>query len=135
MFKKILLYGFAIYSLLGLVAVPLILKPQLVKLVEQETNAKLSVDKIRFNPFLFKLKLYDVKLSSLDEKPLVGFKSLLVDMELYSLANTTIHVKELLLEEPSLALTYEKDKTVNLLNVLKAKQARASEESNQTSAL
>ena len=118
---KFLLYFLLFYGFVGFIVLPFILKPQVIKIVEQETNAKINIDNISFNPFIFKLQLSGVQLKSLDDKPLVAFKNLRLDVELYSLLYSAIHIKELILEEPKLAVVYNKDKTVNLLNILKEK--------------
>lgn len=123
--QKILLYFLVFYAFVGFIVLPLVLKPQVIEIVEQETNSKININSISFNPFIFKLALSGVELKSLDDKPLVAFKSLQLNVELYSLINSAIHIKELILEEPKLAVVYNKDKTVNLLNILKEKKETA----------
>ncbi|RLA75456.1 MAG: hypothetical protein DRG78_20615, partial [Epsilonproteobacteria bacterium] len=130
--KKILLYSILLYGFFGFIILPFILKPQLIEIIQKETNSKINVESISFNPFLFKLELSDVELKSLDDKSLVSFKSLLLDIELYSLLNSAIHVKNLTLEKPKLNVVYNKDKTINLLNILKESKEVAKVDSNET---
>ena len=130
--KKILLYSLLLYGFFGFIILPFILKPQLIEIIQKETNSKINVESISFNPFLFKLELSDVELKSLDDKSLVSFKSLLLDIELYSLLNSAIHVKNLTLEKPKLNVVYNKDKTINLLNILKEGKEVAKVDSNET---
>ncbi|MEA3371704.1 MAG: DUF748 domain-containing protein [Campylobacterota bacterium] len=130
--QKALLYFLLFYAFVGFIALPFILKPQLIEIIEQETNSKIEIDNISFNPFIFKLKISDVKLSSLDDKPLVSFKSFLVDLELYSLLNSAIHVKKITLEEPKIDLVYNKDKSINLLSILKPKESVSQEQSSSS---
>ncbi|MFK5938481.1 MAG: DUF748 domain-containing protein [Sulfurimonas sp.] len=119
MFKKIVFSALILYTILGIVVLPLVLKPQLIKLVQHETNAKLSIENISFNPFFFKLTLDQTQLSSLDNKPLIGFKSLLVDVDVYSLFVGAIHIKDIVLQRPEVSVVYNKDKTFNLLGIIK----------------
>ena len=119
MFKKIALSALILYAILGIVVLPLILKPQLIEIVQQETNAKLSIEKLSFNPFFFKLSLEKTQLSSLNDKSLVSFKSLLIDVDVYSLFMGALHVKDIVLERPEISVVYKKDKTFNLLDILK----------------
>ena len=119
MFKKIVFSVLILYAILGIVVLPFVLKPQLIKLVQQETNAKLSIENLSFNPFLFKLTLDQTQLSSLDNKPLIGFKSLLVDIDVYSLFIGAVHIRDVVLERPEISVVYNKDKTFNLLGILK----------------
>jgi len=131
---KYLFYFLFFYGFVGFIVLPLILKPQLIKIVEQETHSKLNIDTISFNPFIIKLELSGVSLKSLDDKSLVAFKSLQVDVELYSLINSAIHIKELILKEPKLAVVYNKDKTINLLSIIKEKSGTDEDTANEKTA-
>lgn len=131
MLNKILLYLLVFYGFVGFVILPLVLKPQLVEIIEKETNSQINIDSVSFNPFIFRLELSGVELKSLDNKALAAFKSLQLDIELYSLLNSAIHIKELILEEPKLTVVYNKDKTINLLGILKEKTDTPPEPSDE----
>jgi len=133
--KKIFLYTLLVYGFFGFIILPFVLKPQVVEIVQNETNSKIKIDSISFNPFIFKLKLSGVTLNSLDDKPLVSFKSLLIDVELYSLLRSAIHINELILVQPKIYVIYNNDKTINLLNILKEKEELKSVESSEPLAL
>ncbi|MEN8304680.1 MAG: DUF748 domain-containing protein, partial [Campylobacterota bacterium] len=132
--KKIVLYTFLIYGFFGFIVLPFVLKPQVIEIVQKETNSKIDIQSISFNPFLFKLKLSGVVLSSLDDKPLVSFDSLVVDLELYSLLISAIHINELTLSQPKIHVVYNDDKTINLLSVLKEKEESVAVEPKETTA-
>ena len=133
--KKTVLYTLLVYALFGFIILPLVLKPQVIEIIQNETNSKISIDSISFNPFIFKLKLSDVELSSLDDKPLLSFESLLIDVELYSLLRSAIHIHELTLRQPKIHVVYNDDKTINLLNILKEKEETKTADSNESSAV
>ncbi len=128
--KKVLLSLLLLYSTLGFIALPLLLKQQLIEQVQSLTKSKLTIDGVYFNPFLFKLTISDMKLTSLEGKPLVAFKSLLLDIELYSLLNSALHVKDFIITEPKISLVYNKDQTINLLNILKPQERTKEEKSD-----
>ena len=130
--KKIVLYALLFYGFLGFIVLPFVLKPQVIEIVQNETNSKIAIDDISFNPFLFKLKLSGIELSDLDENPLISFDSLLIDIELYSLLRSAIHINELTLNQPKINVVYNSDKTINLLNILKPKEETVTVESNET---
>ena len=130
--KKILLYSLIAYGFFGFIVLPFVLKPKAIEIVQNKTNSKITIDDISFNPFLFKLKLSGVELSSLDDKPLVSFDSLLVDVELYSLLRSAIHINEITLNQPKIHVVYNKNKTINLLNILKEKEEVKTVESNES---
>ena len=127
MFKKVLFFLLFFYTIVGFVVVPYVLKSEILKVADEQLNAKLSIDKIYFNPYVFKLTMSGVELSSLENKPLAKFNVLDINLELYSLFNKTIHIKDLCLDKPVINLVHQKTKTINLLNILKPIQK------NQTS--
>ena len=131
MLKKILFSLLVLYSIVGFFVLPWVAKTQIVKIVSQETNAKLQIEHISFNPFFFKFQLDNIQLSSVQNKPLVNFKKLFVDLELYSLFTGTIHVKDILLEKPEVFVALSKDKKLNLLGIVKAKPQEVKKEKDE----
>ena len=117
--QKILFYALLIYALFGFVILPFILKSQIVEIVQKQTNAKLSLESVRFNPFIFQLKISGIELTSLDDKHLVSLKSLLLNVEPYSLANSAVHVKKFILEKPEVSLVYYKNKNLNFSDLVR----------------
>ncbi|MFT5660885.1 MAG: hypothetical protein ACI9TV_001529 [Sulfurimonas sp.] len=119
LFKKIILSLIFFYSLVGFVAVPLILKPQIIDIVSKETNAKIEIDSVFFNPFAFYLNISGLKLRSLDDRELLFIKEIFINIEVSSLINSAIHVKNFILEEPRISLALDKDKKINFASILK----------------
>src|SRR5262245_14750194 len=76
---------FAVYLLLGAYALPRYIQKAIPELVEKELKRKASIGEVRFNPLLFKLELRDFELAEADDRPIAGFRYLLVDFELSSL--------------------------------------------------
>ncbi len=135
MFKKIVFYLLGAYALLGFIALPYFLKPQLIQIMEQETNSKVSIDSLSFNPFVFKLVINELELKTLDNKKLLSFGSLLINVEPTSLLNATVHLKEMTLAEPKIFLVYNKDKTFNALSILKEKKEETSPETENSATM
>lgn len=133
MFKKITLYIILFYTLFGFIAVPLILKPQIIDIVSKETNAKLEIDSIFFNPFAFYLNVSGLKLSDKNDKELVYIKEIHVNLEVYSLINSAIHVRKFILEEPRISLVLDKDKKINFTQITKNDTSKIEEDTNATS--
>ena len=121
MFKKVVLSLLVIYGLIGFIAIPLLLKPQIMAIVTKETNSKLTIDSIYLNPFIFRLQLDGVVLKSLDDKHLASFSSLEIDLEPLSLMKSAFHIKNIILSSPKISLIQNKDKIFNLSTILKDK--------------
>ena len=135
MFKKalkIIYYVLAIYTILGFLVFPLVLKTELIDLIQKETNSKITINKIYFNPYTFVLKISDVELKSLDNKPLVSVKLIGVNLEPSSLLYAALHVKTFLLEEPKVSLVYNKDKLINLTSIIKPSKIKTSDDNTTT---
>ena len=77
---------FAVYLLLGYFALPRYLQGAIPELVASKLKRKASVGSVSFNPLLFKLELREFALAEPDGRPIAGFRYLLVDFELSSLA-------------------------------------------------
>lgn len=122
MYKKILLSAIALYTVIGFIIVPMVLKSQLVNIVSEKTNANLSIETIYFNPYAFKLEIIEAKLSDLNNSTLASFGSLQIDLEPHSLIKSALHVKKLALERPKVFLTYNEDRTFNFGKLLKESQ-------------
>ena len=131
MFKKILYSLVPLYAILGFVLLPIILKPQITSAANEALNAKLSVESIYINPFIFKVELSGVELKDLQDNHLVSFKSLEVDVELYSLFVSALHVKSITLQKPKVSLVYNQDKSINLANILKPSKETKKEDKKE----
>ena len=117
--QKITFYIVVIYGFLGFLVLPYILKSQIIKIVQNETNSKITIKDLYFNPFVFTMGVYGIELKTLDAKPLVSLKSLNVDFELYSLFNSALHIKDFTIQEPKIYLVYNKDKSINFTKIIK----------------
>ncbi len=135
MFKKIIFYLLAIYTLLGFIALPYFLKPQLIQIIEQETNSRISIDSLSFNPFVFKLVINELEIKTLDDEKLLSFDALLINVEPTSLLNATVHLKEMTLSEPKIFLVYKEDKTFNALSILKEKKEEVAPKEESSTAM
>lgn len=120
--KIILIFLCATYAVLGFFATPLVLKSQLKSIVEEELNADISIEEIFFNPFSFRLVIDKLELRDLEQKHLMSFNSLDINIEPSSLYKPALHIKSLLLQRPKISLIYEKDKTINIASMVKGKE-------------
>ena len=121
MFKKVgytLLTLLFSYTILGFFALPFLLKSQTIQYVKNTLNKELTIEKITFNPFVFQLHIHNVTLN--DEKnKLIAFESLFLDFDLdRTLANQYLHFKTLNLTKPYVNIEVNKNKEVNLLNLI-----------------
>jgi uncharacterized protein involved in outer membrane biogenesis len=114
--------------IIGFIVLPLVLKPKIIEIISNETNAKIDIEKIYFNPFTFKLEISNLKLSTLEDKELLYFKLFGINFEPSSLINSAIHVKNLILKEPKISILLDKDKNINLTSIIKTPKTKKKEE-------
>ncbi len=133
--KKAILYSILFYAIVGFIVLPLVLKPQVIKIIEQETNAKIEIESIFFNPFAFDLEISGITISSLDNKELLHLKSISLNLELSSLINQAIHVDSLVITQPKISLVLDKNKQINFNSILKETQETQKVENNTTTAI
>ncbi len=119
-----------LYAFVGFVLPPFLLKPQVVKLLDQNLEAKSSIGSLFFNPFTFRLTLSDVALSDKQtHKNIISFAKLSVNLDPTSLIVGKIDIEEFLLQKPYVHLVREHDKQLNLTHLVhtpkKKKQSQA----------
>ena len=134
MLKKIFLFLIIIYAILGFFIIPYFAKPQIIEIVNKEINAKLNIDSIYLNPFVFKIELSGVELSSLEGKELLYLKSIMLNVDPSSLIYSSLHIKDFILNEPRISLVLDKNKQINFTSILKPSTEKK-EENNATTHL
>jgi hypothetical protein len=136
-FIKYLSYAFLAYIFLGFFILPFILKSQIIKNLQQKTNAKVSIESLYFNPLVFQVSIEDFSLKNLQNKELFSFETLRINADPSSLFLGALKLKELALINPKIYLIYNKDKSINLLQILKEDKTAGKQtaESNATISL
>ncbi len=130
--KKFLFFTLLLYTILGFFLLPLLLKPQIIKSVDESLNAHISIENIYFNPFIFKFSLIDVTLLDLEERPLLSFDEFFINIDPSSLFYDALHIKEVSLSSPHIYLNNSKEKGINLLHILKPSDKLQEEKSESS---
>ena len=118
-FIYVFLAFLALYTLGGFFLVPYLVKTKGVELANEKINGKLSIKSVDFNPFIFDAQVHGVELRSLENKPVISFESLNLNLQVLSLFGNTIHIKSVELSKPFINAVYSKEKQLNLLNIVK----------------
>jgi len=80
-----LVIGFLSYTLCGFFLLPYILKTQLIKYVEGTLHQQASLEVASFNPFLLRLGLKNLRITTPEQAPLLKFGELVVDFDTFGL--------------------------------------------------
>lgn len=106
------------YGLFGFVGVPYLIRHYAPQAVSQLIQRPLTLGKVAFNPFLFRLDLHDAALSETDGQPVFALRHLHVDFELIrSVFNRAPTFAELRLEGPTVHLIQDKDGVLNIARI------------------
>ena len=103
-----------VYSLVGFLWVPHLLRTGAQSYVADELGRSLALGKISFNPFTFRLSVRDARLSEKTGDDIAGFAELVVNAELASIWQRAVVLKEVRLDAPDVNLVVGRDGAINL---------------------
>jgi hypothetical protein len=106
------------YTLIGFLFLPWLARNQAPKLAQAQLGVDLSIEKIRFNPYLFRLSVEGLALEDPESGPMLAFRRLVVDFSLSSAWRRAWTFGELTLEQPALRLHRGADGLGNVQRVL-----------------
>lgn len=116
---KIVLSSLVLYALLGFIVLPLIIKSQVEKNLNDLLIPTASLENVEFNPFTMQVKLHGFIIKD-TKKELIKFKELSVKLSvLKSIHKKHISFKEVKLSDFFINVIQEKDGSINLLSLLK----------------
>ena len=103
-----------LYTAAGFFLLPYLIKQQLIKLGSQELHRQLTIEKIAANPYTFTLSIKNFDFKEQDTIPILGFKELFVNFELFSsLKNWAFTFALIRLDEPRINVLIRKDGKLN----------------------
>ncbi len=109
-----------VYIGFGFTLLPIILKNQIIKNLDENLTQKTTIEKIEFNPLILELKIHNFKISDSNDVTTLSFKEFLVDFSaLRSIKQQNIRFKDIALKDLFVNIIEGKDGNINLLNLLK----------------
>ena len=107
-----------IYAIFGFFILPSIVKPKLIKAVEEATHRPVHLGNLHVNPFALSVTLNDFELKDLDSTRLVSFARLHINYEFVSLFRHAYVFSELLLDAPYVALRVLRNGSLSVHDLL-----------------
>ncbi|RXJ96302.1 hypothetical protein CRV00_01390 [Malaciobacter molluscorum] len=130
-FLKIILSILVIYSILGFLVIPFFLKSKLVEIINDNITKQASLEKLRFNPFTFKITLKNFTLKD-DKEVIISFDKLYIDFSLFkSIDKKHIRFSYIELENPVINIIENENSKINLNSIIKSNTS-SKKEKNQT---
>lgn len=122
----------AIYAIVGFVALPKILKPQIVKAINENITQKASLKKIEFNPFLLKFSALGLKIFDENETT-IEIEKLFIDFSIFkSIDEQHISFKDLEIVNPYINIIQYEDGSLNLEKLTIPKKEEKKEENKKS---
>ena len=107
----------AAYTLFGFLGVPRLLRSQATGFVAEKYHRKIEIGEIRFNPFTLVLQVHGVAFPDSEGQPLLGFRDLLVNLNLSSVFRLAPSFAAIEIDEPFTRVVIRKDGTLNLADL------------------
>jgi len=126
-FLKFFLYLTVAYAIVGFFILPIVLKSQLIQILQKQTNTAITLKSVYFNPFLFKLRLSGFSMQDRDKEELIFFDSLVVNVDPSALVYGAFSLHSLELNAPYVNIVRNKDKSQKFLNILPKSQDKERE--------
>ncbi len=127
---------FIIYSLLGFIILPKVLKPIIIENINKNITQTATLEKIEFNPFLLNFSIHNFKISQ-NEKTTFSLEKLYVDFNFFkSIDKRYLAFKDLKISNVFIHIIENEDQSFNLEKLLKestdTKTEVSTKESTQT---
>jgi len=107
-----------VYTLVGFLLLPWVAREQAPKLAQEHLGVDLVVEKLRFNPYLFRLTVEGLSVDDPESGPMLAFQRLVMDFSLSSAWRRAWTFSELTLEQPDLRLQRGADGIGNIERML-----------------
>ena len=111
--------AFLLYSLLGFLVLPAVLKNTLEKKLSQNLKRSVSIENIQINPYLLRITVNNFVVQNIPkDDDFVAFKQLFIDLEAVSLFKRALVIKSLVLNSPRVNIARYKDLTYNFSDIV-----------------
>lgn len=111
----------AFYALAGFWIVPVVLKNQLPKIIQQEIGREATVEKISINPFTLEMAMTGFELKETDEQTFAAFKDLYIDIAGFdSITHWKPVIEKITLIEPFVRIARDAEGIFNFADLTKA---------------
>jgi hypothetical protein len=129
-----LLTCFILYTLLGFLVAPLVLKTILAGKLSQSLQQVVSIEKLRINPYVLSVSIESFAIKETERSAqFVSCGKIYVNLQSKSLFKKAFIFKELLIEEPFIHIKRNQDGTVNLLSLISATEKKENKQSTEVS--
>ena len=122
----------AVYSLVGFLLIPALVKWKLPEIISEASGRKTSIEKMQFNPFLLSARIRGFQIQELQEQTFAAFEEFAVDVNaLRSMTNLALVLDQVTLAKPFVRIAKQKNGEFNFNDLIKAKEKPSQPESQK----
>ncbi len=107
-----------LYTVVGFFLLPVAIRWYVPKYFQENLQCQASLNKVLFNPFVFRFEASGFSLAQADGSPLAGFDRLVVDYGMTGLFRWTAVFREISLDRPLINVVFEPDGSLNLQKLI-----------------
>jgi hypothetical protein len=113
----------AIYITIGFKIIPMVVKDQLIKNLDENLTQKTSIEKVEFNPFILEAKVHGFKIADENNITTIAFKQFAINFALLkSIQKASVSFDNITLKDAFINVIEEKDGNINLAKLAKPSQ-------------
>lgn len=114
-----------IYSIVGFLIIPAVLKNQIHKIANQEFSRNALAKDIKFNPFSMELTISGFEINNLDNSHFTYLDNLYINVAvLKSITELTLTIDQLMLNQPSIVIQRDKQGNFNFSDLLNSENEK-----------
>ena len=115
---KVLVSIVALYTIIGFVVLPYLIQANFTKVIKQTTNASGYLEKVYINPYTFEVELKNLLIQDDNNKTLLYFNKLFVNIEITSLLDNIVQFKKIYLYDLKTNIILDKNNKTNFQYIL-----------------
>lgn len=120
-----LIFLFALYSLIGFVVLPKIIKTQIIDLLNEQSKREAKIESASFNPFTFELSIEEFYLLDKDSSAFLSLKELYADLNVLPIINGRIELENITVTNPAVTIKKMNESEFNFSDLLKSQEIPA----------
>jgi hypothetical protein len=110
---------FLLYVLIGFLILPVIIKNQMVSIINDQFKREAKIESVSFNPFTFELGVGDFSLLDKDHSVFLYWKNFTADLKVFPLINNRIEVENATITEPTITIKKLNESEYNFSDLTK----------------
>ncbi len=132
LFSKIIISLLGLYSILGFIVIPYFIQFYVPSIIQKTIHTNSYIDSVHLNPFTFNIKISNLIINDQNNKNLLFFETLKVNLNPMKLLKNEISLQSLSIDNFKLDIDIDKNKTANFQYILDSLAKNSTKESSTT---